>query len=252
MVDETLSLDGRTDETRWGNLHTFQGAGALFVLAGGCERAGDQMKQDGATIHAFTSSRPRQNQFLMRLDIHMQALHLVGFCHPCVSHPAGRDEQSPPTYVSTYICKPPIPPRLGRPIVHIQQAETKTISHAPRHTYASYPSRLALVAPCVHIQQAETNTVPPLRLDIHMQALHLVGFCRPVLILQRVPCVFTNPNNPPYPPSRHGDLKSPRPLQPPLVPHRRPLWPRSGTAFPSCPRGARCTCTQTPTQDLCA
>ena len=53
MVDETLSLHGRSDETRWGNLHTFQGAGALFVLAGGCERAGDQMKQDGATcIHS--------------------------------------------------------------------------------------------------------------------------------------------------------------------------------------------------------
>ena len=160
------------------------------------------MKQDGATIHAFTSSMLRQTNF---------------------------------SCVSTYICTSSILLAFVTHAFHILHAETNKVPlPTSRHTYASHPSRLALVAPCVHIQHAETNQFL-MRLDIHMQALHLVGFCRPVLILQRVPCVFTNPNNPPYPPSRHGDLKSPRPLQPPLVPHGRPFWPRSGTAFPCCP-----------------
>ena len=115
MVDETLSLHGRSDETRWGNLHTFQGAGALFVLAGGCERAGDQMKQDGATIHAFTSSMLRQTNF---------------------------------SCVSTYICKPSILLAFVTHAFHIQQAETNKVPlPTSRHTYASHPSRLALVAP---------------------------------------------------------------------------------------------------------
>ena len=106
---ETLSLHGRSDETRWGNLHTFQGAGALFVLAGGCERAGDQMKQDGATIHAFTSSMLRQTNF---------------------------------SCVSTYICKPSILLAFVTHAFHILQPETNTVPCGLECMQVT-PSRLA-------------------------------------------------------------------------------------------------------------
>ena len=166
-----MSRHRRSDETRWGCLHTFQSAGGLCLpRAARCERTGHRGEAGWGNLHVFQGTgdfvclglldvnartiearrdgglacisrsisilllghrrsdetrwgnypcvhiqHAETNQFLMRLDIHMQALHLVGFCHPCVSHPAARDKHSP-LRLGMYASYP-IPPRLDGPFL---------------------------------------------------------------------------------------------------------------------------------------